>query len=54
VEESRSRDLGGAGLGLSICRNIVKAHGGSIEAHASSIGGLQVRVILPVSEQVSV
>lgn len=52
VEESRSRDLGGAGLGLSICRNIVKAHGGSIEAHPSPLGGLRIQVILPVSEQV--
>ncbi|WP_163336375.1 ATP-binding protein [Desulfopila sp. IMCC35008] len=52
VEGSRSRDLGGAGLGLSICRNIVTAHGGKIEAHPSPLGGLQIKVILPVSEQV--
>ena len=32
VDKSRSRDLGGAGLGLAICRNIVTAHGGHIEA----------------------
>lgn len=48
VERSRSRDSGGAGLGLAICRNIAAAHGGSIEARASSLGGLWVQLTLPV------
>ncbi len=48
AEPSRARASGGAGLGLSICKNIVSAHGGSIEAVASPMGGLQVRVRLPV------
>lgn len=47
VETSRSRDSGGAGLGLAICRNIVLAHGGRIEAEASPLGGVTVRVNLP-------
>ena len=47
AEPSRARASGGAGLGLSICKNIVSAHGGSIEATASPMGGLQVRVRLP-------
>ncbi len=50
VDSSRSRDLGGAGLGLSICSNIVKGHKGSIEAKHSPLGGLWVRVCLPLSE----
>jgi two-component system sensor histidine kinase BaeS len=50
VDSSRSRDLGGAGLGLSICYNIVKGHNGSIEAGHSALGGLLVRVRLPLSE----
>jgi len=49
VESSRSRDHGGAGLGLAICSNIVKAHRGSIHASASPLGGLLVRVELPVN-----
>jgi two-component system sensor histidine kinase BaeS len=50
VETSRSRVSGGAGLGLPICRNIVEAHGGSITAHASSLGGLLMRISLPLEE----
>ncbi len=49
VERSRSRDHGGAGLGLAICRSIVAAHGGSIEARPSALGGLWVRVRLPLA-----
>jgi two-component system sensor histidine kinase BaeS len=37
----------GAGLGLAICRNIVEAHGGSIEARHSAHGGLCVLISLP-------
>ena len=49
VEGSRSRASGGAGLGLAICRNIVKAHAGTISAHLSPLGGVLIRVALPVS-----
>ena len=46
-EVSRSRDLGGSGLGLSICRAIVEAHGGRIDADSSPRGGLRITVVLP-------
>jgi two-component system sensor histidine kinase BaeS len=47
VESSRSRATGGAGLGLAICRNIVKAHEGSIIAKPSPLGGVWIRVEMP-------
>lgn len=46
VDASRNREHGGAGLGLAICRNIADAHGGSINAAPSPMGGLRVRVEL--------
>ena len=48
VDASRSRATGGAGLGLAIARNIVAAHGGGISAAPSPLGGLRVRIELPV------
>ena len=47
VESSRNRATGGAGLGLAICRNIVKAHEGTITAKPSPLGGVWIRVELP-------
>lgn len=49
VESSRNRALGGAGLGLAICRNIVEAHGGRIGARPSPLGGLGLHIELPVA-----
>ena len=50
VETSRSRARGGAGLGLAICRNIVEAHHGSIQARAADAGGLAIEIRLPTSD----
>jgi two-component system, OmpR family, sensor histidine kinase BaeS len=47
VENSRSRETGGAGLGLAICKNIVSAHQGTITAGASPLGGLQICIEFP-------
>ncbi|MGD0283233.1 MAG: ATP-binding protein [Dissulfurispiraceae bacterium] len=49
VEASRNRESGGAGLGLAICRNIVDAHSGTISAHPAPLGGVLIRVALPIT-----
>lgn len=49
VESSRNRALGGAGLGLTICKNIIAAHEGSISALPSPKGGVLIRIELPLS-----
>jgi two-component system, OmpR family, sensor histidine kinase BaeS len=46
-DTSRNRANGGAGLGLAICRNIVEAHGGRIDAAHSPEGGLWLSIRLP-------
>lgn len=38
---------GGTGLGLTISRDIVRAHGGEMELQDSPMGGLRVRLFLP-------
>ncbi|WLH87859.1 sensor histidine kinase efflux regulator BaeS [Pseudomonas sp. FP453] len=48
-ESSRNRESGGAGLGLAICRSIALAHGGSLSADHSPLGGLWLTLRLPRS-----
>lgn len=52
IEKSRNKDTGGVGLGLSITRGIIQAHGGEILLSNILDGnktmGLEVKVLLPV------
>jgi len=48
VDDSRNRQTGGSGLGLSICAHIIKAHNGDIWAEQSELGGLAIHVSLPL------
>jgi signal transduction histidine kinase len=51
VDQARSRSRGGSGLGLSICKSLVEAQGGTIVALASTLGGLKMLVRLPMSSE---
>jgi signal transduction histidine kinase len=48
VEEGRTRDTGGSGLGLSIVKNGIAFHGGSISVKNRLSGGLEFLFTLPV------
>ena len=48
VDRARNRDTGGSGLGLSIVRNVVHGHGGTVELDSREGEGTTVTVTLPV------
>lgn len=47
VDRARVRKGGSSGLGLSIVREIVEAHGGTVRAVSSLVGGTEFIVVLP-------
>ena len=47
TDQARTRTGNGAGLGLSICKNIVVAHQGDIFAEPSQYGGIAITVYMP-------
>jgi signal transduction histidine kinase len=48
LDEGRSRDRGGAGLGLAVVRAVARRHGGDSTVTESPLGGARVSVSLPV------
>ena len=48
ADSSRARHSGGSGLGLSIAKAIIEAHGGSLHATLPADGGLLIGITLPV------
>ena len=47
LEASRNRETGGTGLGLTVARTIIRAHGGDITLTNRNEGGLRVDILLP-------
>ena len=50
VDKSRSRELGGVGLGLAMVREIVRAHDGKIEVRGNEQGGTTFEVRMGITE----
>ena len=48
IEGSRNPQTGGVGLGLTIARDVARAHGGDIHLEDSPMKGLRVRLMLPL------
>ena len=44
----RADSKSSVGLGLSIASDIIRSHGGNIKLNKSSMGGLGVKIFLPV------
>ena len=47
VDKSRTKDTGGYGLGLSLCREIMRAHGGDIRLESEPGQGTKVTLYFP-------
>ena len=48
VDKSRSRAMGGAGLGLALVRDIANQHSGNVKVVRSSSQGSEIRLTLPL------
>jgi two-component system OmpR family sensor kinase len=48
-DNSRSRESGGSGLGMSILAAIVRKHGGEVRLEKSDLGGLRTEIRLPLA-----
>lgn len=48
LDEARGTTTGGTGLGLSIAKTAIENHGGQLFLEDSELGGLRVRIILPI------
>ena len=51
VDKARSRKLGGAGLGLSLCQMIAQAHGGRLNIQSEVGKGTTISMIWPGEDQ---
>jgi len=51
VDKSRSKETGGYGLGLSLCKTIMEAHEGKIEVQSRPQGGTTVSLFFPPAKK---
>ncbi|MEV7994322.1 ATP-binding protein [Streptomyces sp. NPDC086077] len=49
LDDARSRDEGGAGLGLAIARDVAARHGGTLTVHDAPAGGALFELRLPLA-----
>lgn len=47
IDDSRNREMGGVGLGLTVARSIIQSHGGELTITNRDLGGLRATVRLP-------
>ena len=48
IDKGRADSKSSVGLGLSIASDIIRSHGGNIKLSKSNMGGLGVKIFLPV------
>ncbi|MEO0464921.1 MAG: ATP-binding protein [Pseudomonadota bacterium] len=48
LDDARSQNVAGTGLGLALARDTARAHGGDVRLETSPLGGLRARLRLPV------
>ena len=51
VDKARSKDEGGSGLGLSICKHIAEAHKGEIEVESKLSVGTRFKIRIPITSK---
>ena len=53
VDKSRARTMGGAGLGLALCKEIARIHGSHLDIESEVGKGTEMTVLLAVSGEVT-
>jgi signal transduction histidine kinase len=49
LDDARTREAGGSGLGLALAQEIALAHSGGLEVFSNELGGARLRLRLPLA-----